>query len=68
MPKQPALPSLSDAWKKEQTRREAFLAEMDVVMPWTQLEAFIESRYPKKGKKGSRPIMPLSTMPVHFHD
>lgn len=62
MPKQPALPSFSDAWKKKRTRREAFLAEMDVVVPWARLEALIEPHYPKKGKKGGRPIMPLGTM------
>jgi len=30
MPKQPAVPGLRDALKRRQTRREQFLAEMDV--------------------------------------
>lgn len=32
MPKQPAFPNLRDAMKKKVTRREQFLAEMDVVV------------------------------------
>jgi IS5 family transposase len=34
MPKQPAFPSLRDAMKKKQTRREGFPLEMDAVVPW----------------------------------
>ena len=33
MPKQPAFPCLRAAMKKKQTRREQFLAEMEVVVP-----------------------------------
>jgi IS5 family transposase len=39
MPKQPAFPSLKQAMKKKQTRRELFLAEMDAVVPWGRLQA-----------------------------
>jgi transposase, IS5 family len=62
MPKQPAFPGLRDAMKKKQTRRELFLAEMDVVVPWGRLLALIAPHYPKAGPKGGRPPMPLETM------
>ncbi len=42
------------------TRREAFLAEMDRVVPWVRLEGRIAPYYPTAGK-GRRPY-PLSTM------
>jgi IS5 family transposase len=67
MPKQPALPRLSHTMKKKVTRREAFLAEMEAVVPWTRLLALIEPHYPKAGPQGGRPPMPLETMlRVHF--
>ena len=59
MPKQSAFPGLRDAMKKKQTRRELFLAEMDVVEPWRRLMSLIEPHYPKAGLKGGRPPMPL---------
>jgi hypothetical protein len=62
MSKPPAFPGLRYAMKKKQTRREKFLAEMDVVVPWTRLLALIEPHYPKAGPKGGRPPMPLETM------
>jgi IS5 family transposase len=62
MPKQPAFPGLRDAMKKKQTRRELFLAEMDVVVPWGRFLALIEPHYPKAGPKGGRPPLPLETM------
>jgi transposase, IS5 family len=37
------------------TRREKFLAEMDVVVPWTSLFALIEPHYPS-GERGRPPI------------
>jgi len=48
--------------KKEQTRREKFLAEMEEVVPWTRLLALIEPNYPKRGARGGRPPMALETM------
>ena len=42
------------------TRGEAFLAEMERVMPWRRLEALIEPHYPLAGK-GRKPY-PLSAM------
>ena len=62
MPKQPAFPSLRDAMKKKQTRRELFLAGMDVVVPWGRLLALIAPHYPKAGPKGGRVPMPLEVM------
>jgi IS5 family transposase len=67
MPKQPALPRLSHTMKKKVTRREAFLFEMDAVVPWMRFLALIEPHYPKAGPQGGRPPMPLETMlRVHF--
>ena len=49
------------AWsgKKKQTRRELFLAEMNAVIPWTELQALIAPHYPTGG---GRPVMPLARM------
>lgn len=52
MPKQPALPSLRNAMKKKQMRREQFLTEMDTVVPWDRLLALIAPHYRKAGPKG----------------
>ena len=51
-----------DGFRKQRkiTRREAFLAEMERVVPWRRLEALIEPHYPLTGK-GRKPY-PLSTM------
>jgi IS5 family transposase len=47
---------------KKQTKREKFLSEMDVVVPWQALIDLIEPHYPKASKKGGRPPYPLATM------
>lgn len=55
--------SFSDAeyaGKRKRTRREAFLGEMDKVVPWPALLALIEPCYPKAGR-GRHPY-PLQTM------
>jgi len=41
----------SAAWsvKSKTTRRERFLAEMNVVIPWARLTALIEPHYPRAG-------------------
>jgi IS5 family transposase len=44
------------AGKKKQTRRDIFLAEMQVVVPWERLIAVVEPYYPKSGKRGRPPI------------
>ncbi len=37
------------------TRREVFLAEMDRIVPWPQMVALVEPRYPQAGN-GRRPV------------
>lgn len=58
--KQTSFASLAWDGKKRVTRRERFLGEMEVVIPWDRLLALIEPHYPK-GETG-RPPMPLSVM------
>lgn len=52
-----------EAWsaKRKVTKREQFLAEMNVVIPWAQLIALIDPHYPKWSGRG-RPPMPLDRM------
>ena len=47
---------------RKQTKREKFLAEMEVVVPWAALIALIEPHDPKASKKGGRPPYPLAMM------
>ncbi len=47
---------------KKQTKREKFLSEIEVIVPWAALIALIEPHYPKASKKGGRPPYPLATM------
>lgn len=47
------------------TRREAFLAEMDRVVPWGELCALIEPHYPKAGR-GRPPIGLERMLRLHF--
>lgn len=52
--------------KRKRTRKEIFLAEMDLVVPWKGLLKLIEPHYPKMGGPGRQPF-PLATMlRVHF--
>jgi IS5 family transposase len=52
---------------KKRTRRERFLAEMEVVVPWKALIGLIEPHYPKTSSKGGRPPYPLRTMlPIYL--
>jgi len=44
------------------TRRAKFLAEMDQVVPWSELCALIEPVYPKVSEQGGRPPLPLERM------
>lgn len=53
--------SLSYDTKKKQTRREKFLLEMELVIPWGSLLAVIMPFYPKSGHRGRQP-MPLPMM------
>lgn len=47
---------------RKPTRRDAFLAEMDKVVPWEQLCACIEPFYPKPRAKGGRQPIGLERM------
>ncbi|MGH3041603.1 MAG: IS5 family transposase, partial [Steroidobacteraceae bacterium] len=44
------------------TRRAQFLADMDRIIPWSELAAAIEPVYPKISEAGGRPPMPLERM------
>jgi transposase, IS5 family len=44
------------ALKKKRTRREAFLDEMERVVPWARLIALIDPLYPTSGRVGRQPI------------
>jgi IS5 family transposase len=59
--KQKSFASLAFEQKKKPTRRERFLGEMDMLIPWTELLSLIEPYYPKPGRRGRQP-MPLETM------
>ena len=50
------------AHRVKTTRKEAFLAQMESVVPWSRLEALVDPYYPKAGSKGGRPAMPLLAM------
>src|SRR6476646_3349611 len=53
------------AGKRKKTRREVFLEEMELVVPWKALLGLIEPHYPL-GDRGRRPY-PLESMPrVHL--
>src|SRR5258707_13862465 len=54
--------SLDFAAKKKRTKRDVFLGEMRMIVPWGALEALIEPHYPKVGPQGGRRPFPLSTM------
>jgi IS5 family transposase len=58
--KQQTFASLEWSGKGKVTRRERFLTEMNVVIPWGRLLALIEPHYPKAGN-GTQP-MPLERM------
>lgn len=51
--------------KRKQTRRETFLREMDLVVPWAELMAVIEPVYPKAGK-GRRPWSLQTMLRIHL--
>ena len=56
-----------DGFRKQRkiTRREAFLAEMERVVPWRRLEALIEPHYPLAGK-GRKPYRLSTMLRVHL--
>ena len=50
---------------RKQTRRERFLAEMEIVVPWTALSALIEPHYPS-GERGRPPIGIEKMLRIYF--
>jgi IS5 family transposase len=51
--------------KPKQTRKEKFLQEMGLVVPWARLVAVIEPHYPKAGN-GRRPYELSTMLRIHF--
>jgi len=51
--------------KPKQTRKEKFLQEMELVVPWTRLQSVIEPHYPKAGN-GRRPYELPTMLRIHF--
>ena len=58
--KQQSFATLAYQNKKIVTKREAFLKEMEQVVPWSRLLRLIEPHYPKKGN--GRPPIPMEVM------
>ena len=56
MTKQASFSELEYAAKKKQTRRDRFLAEIEAVTPWVELERTITPFYPSSGSRGRPPI------------
>ena len=63
--KQASFSSAEFAAKKRVTRREQFLAEMEQVVPWAELEAVIAPVYPT-GRRGRPPIGLSRMLRVYF--
>src|SRR5664279_3878944 len=53
---QSSFSELEYAAKKKQTRRDRFLAEIDAVTPWVELERAVTPFYPSSGGRGRPPI------------
>jgi len=47
---------------RKRTKREKFLADMELVVPWPALIDLSEPHYPKTSSKGVSPPHPLATM------
>jgi len=64
--KQSSFASLEYAGKKRQTRREKFLGEMELVVPWQRLTALVEPHYPSSGRVGRPPIGVSRMLRMYF--
>lgn len=53
---QSSFSDLEYAAKKKQTKRDRFLAELEAVTPWGELEKVIAPFYPSGGGRGRQPI------------
>lgn len=65
MEKQQTFASVAWTQKGKVTRRERFLAEMDAVIPWTELLVLIEPHYPKPGN-GRQPLGLEKMLRIYF--
>jgi IS5 family transposase len=65
MTHQPSFAQAEFATKKKTTRREKFLARMEVLIPWAQLLALLEPFYPK-GERGRPPVGLERMLRVYF--
>jgi IS5 family transposase len=63
--KQTSFSQLEFEGKKRVTRREKFLADMERVVPWGELEAAIAPHYPK-GRRGRPPVGLARMLRVYF--
>lgn len=63
--KQSSFSDLAYENKKKTTRKERFLGEMDVILPWKQLLKPILKKYPKMGN-GRRPISAEVMLRIYF--
>lgn len=60
--KQLGFPDYEQSTAKKRTRREKFLGEMEVVVPWPALIALIGHHNPKTSSKAGLSPYPLATM------
>lgn len=65
MEKQQTFASVAWTQKGKVTRRERFLAEMDAVIPWSDLLRLIEPHYPKAGN-GRQPLGLEKMLRIYF--
>jgi len=65
MPRQTTFADLDYSHKKRQTRREVFLGEMEVVVPWPVLLSCIEPHYPRSGRRGRQPMGLASMLRIY---
>lgn len=65
MEKQQTFASVAWTQKGKVTRRERFLAEMDAVIPWADLQRLIEPHYPKAGN-GRQPLGLEKMLRIYF--
>ena len=62
---QPSFAALAYANKKKKTRREQFLDEMGLVVPWAKLVQVVEPHYPKAGQ-GRPPLGMEKMLRIYF--
>ncbi|MBS0587787.1 MAG: transposase [Proteobacteria bacterium] len=56
---------LNHSHEKRRTRREAFLSEMEGVIPWQVLLLHIEPHYPKSRRWGRQPMAALEQFRIY---